>query len=75
MEFPIVIKTKSRYETLFSIRDFEFLLDEAIGEEAVRFFRACVEEGDYEREQRELETKELVLKNAALEARLAHYER
>lgn len=51
MEFPIVIKTKSRYETLFSIRDFEFLLDEAIGEEAVRFFRRCLEEAEKEHER------------------------
>lgn len=47
MEYPRVITLKNgKNETLMSVRDFEYLIDEYMGFDALRYFRSLREEGD-----------------------------
>ena len=46
IEFPYVLVTIGKPRTLFSMRDFEDVLRERIGEDAVRFFRQATEGAD-----------------------------
>lgn len=46
MEYPRVITPKDgKNETLMSVRDFEYLIDEYMGFDALRYFRLLREEG------------------------------
>ena len=64
MKYPIVMTLKDgRNETLFTVQDFEYLIDEFMGFEALQYFRALREEAaDRERELAEgtQRTKNLV---------------
>lgn len=46
IEFPYVLVTMGEPLTLFSMRDFEDVLREYIGEDAVQFFRQATEGAD-----------------------------
>ena len=46
IEFPYVLVTMGEPQTLFSMRDFEDVLREYIGEDAVQFFRQATEGAD-----------------------------
>lgn len=46
IEFPYVLVTMGEPLTLFSMRDFEDVLREYIGEDAVQFFRQTTEGAD-----------------------------
>lgn len=46
IEFPYVLVAKGKPRTLFSVRDFEDVLREYIGEDAVQFFRQATEGAD-----------------------------
>ena len=46
IEFPYVLVTMGKQRTLFSMRDFEDVLRERIGEDAVQFFRQATEGAD-----------------------------
>ena len=46
IEFPYVLVTMGKPGTLFSMRDFEDVLRERIGEDAVQFFRQATEGAD-----------------------------
>ena len=46
IEFPYVLVVKGKPRTLFSVRDFEDVLREYIGEDAVQFFRQATEGAD-----------------------------
>lgn len=46
IEFPYVLVTMGKPRTLFSMRDFEDVLREGIGEDAVQFFRQATEGAD-----------------------------
>lgn len=46
IEFPYVLVTMGKPRTLFSMRDFEDVLRERIGEDAVQFFRQATEGAD-----------------------------
>lgn len=46
IEFPYVLVVKGEPWTLFSMRDFEDVLREYIGEDAVQFFRQATEGAD-----------------------------
>lgn len=46
IEFPYVLVTVGKPRTLFSMRDFEDVLREYIGEDAVQFFRQATEGAD-----------------------------
>lgn len=46
IEFPYVLVTMGKPRTLFSVRDFEDVLRERIGEDAVQFFRQATEGAD-----------------------------
>ena len=52
MKYSIVVTLKDgRNETLFTVQDFEYLIDEFMGFEALQYFRALREEAaDRERE-------------------------
>jgi len=55
MEYPYVIVVNDKPETLFSPRDFEYLLEQNMGHDAVVYFRLMTE--GLARENRELETE------------------
>ena len=44
IEFPYVLVAKGKPQTLFSVRDYEDVLREYIGEDAVQFFRQATED-------------------------------
>ena len=46
IEFPYVLMAKGKPQTLFSVRDYEDVLREYIGEDAVQFFRQATEGAD-----------------------------
>ena len=46
IEFPYVLVAKGKPRTLFSVRDYEDVLREYIGEDAVQFFRQATEGAD-----------------------------
>lgn len=46
IEFPYVLVAKGKPRTLFSTRDYEDVLREYIGEDAVQFFRQATEGAD-----------------------------
>lgn len=46
IEFPYVLVTMGKPRTLFSMRDFEDVLRERIGGDAVQFFRQATEGAD-----------------------------
>ena len=46
IEFPYVLVTMGKPQTLFSMRDFEDVLRERIGEDAVQLFRQATEGAD-----------------------------
>lgn len=46
IEFPYVLVTMGKPRTLFSVRDFEDVLREYIGEDAAQFFRQATEGAD-----------------------------
>lgn len=46
IEYPYVLVTMGKPRTLFSMRDFEDVLRERIGEDAVQFFRQATEGAD-----------------------------
>ena len=46
IEFPYVLVAKGKPQTLFSVRDYEDVLREYIGEDAVQFFRQATEDAD-----------------------------
>ena len=46
IEFPYVLVAKGKPRTLFSARDYEDVLREYIGEDAVQFFRQATEGAD-----------------------------
>lgn len=46
IEFPYVLVAKGKPQTLFSARDYEDVLREYIGEDAVQFFRQATEGAD-----------------------------
>lgn len=46
IEFPYALVTMGKPRTLFSMRDFEDVLRERIGEDAVQFFRQATEGAD-----------------------------
>lgn len=46
IEFPYVLVAKGKPRTLFSTRDYEDVLREYIGEDAVQFFRQVTEGAD-----------------------------
>ena len=63
IEYPYVIVTKERPETLFSVKDFEYLLEQMIGPDAVQFFRLMTE---ISTDGLEMENRELLLENDRL---------
>ncbi len=44
MEFPFVILVNGEPETLYSIQDFEYLVEEEMGHDAANFFYRLVED-------------------------------
>lgn len=46
IEFPYVLVAKGKPRTLFSARDYEDVLREYMGEDAVQFFRQATEGAD-----------------------------
>ena len=46
MEYPYVIVVNDKPETLFSPRDFEYLLEKTMGHDAVVYFRQMTEGKD-----------------------------
>lgn len=48
IEFPYVLVANGKPRTLFSTRDYEDVLREYIGEDAVQFFRQAAEGADAE---------------------------
>lgn len=54
IEFPYVLVAKGKPRTLFSARDYEDVLREYIGEDAVQFFRQAT--GGAEKEIEELKS-------------------
>lgn len=51
IEFPYVLVAKGKPQTLFSARDYEDVLREYIGEDAVQFFRQATEGAEKEIEE------------------------
>lgn len=69
IEFPYVLVAKGRPRTLFSARDYEDVLREYIGEDAVQFFRQATEGADAK--IKELEDTVEYLEQQAEEAELS----
>ena len=73
MQYPLVLTLKDgKNETLFSVRDFEYLMEKYMGYEAVKYFRSMEKFADEIAEERgqtinELKTEILSLKQKIVE--------
>lgn len=63
MEYPYVIIVNNKPETLFSPRDFEYLLEKTMGHDAVVYFRRMTEGLAEENKELEREIERLVRDN------------
>lgn len=59
MDYPHVIMTSERPETLFSFRDFLGLVNNKLGLDAKRFLESVMEEKDDEIEEKKQDAEEL----------------
>lgn len=75
MQYPLVLTLKDgKNETLFSVRDFEYLMEKYMGYEAVKYFRSMKKLADEIAEERGQTINELKAEILSLKQKIVELE-